>query len=276
MKRNLGCSRFRMLLKTGLVNCSAFVENFIMTWYSKTLPSYAVLFCLILLIFGCGNERKLGETEYKIRDTLFLETFDQVDTTSWIVESEEEFDLPSRVSDSALDIYAAKGITIWNTNRFSGNLMFEFEVTVVKEGGKNDRVSDLNCFWMAKDPAFPDNFFVRSLWRNGIFQNYYSLDLYYVGYGGHDNTKTRFRKYNGVADPVPPVLQEYSDPVHLIVANREYVIKIICYDSLIQYHVNGEKLFELKDDQPYREGYFGFRTTNNHMKVDSFKVYSLE
>ena len=29
----------------------------------------------------------------------------------------------------------------------------------------------------------PDNLFARSEWRNGVFKNYNTLDLFYVGYG---------------------------------------------------------------------------------------------
>ena len=232
--------------------------------------------CLILLSVACSGQRKeKTDFPYVIEEIIYYESFNHADTSAWIIEAEDEFELTDHVFNGSLDIEVTKGITVWNTTKFKGNLMFEFEVTVVKKGGKNDRVSDLNCFWMASDPAFPDNFFKRSTWRKGIFWNYYSLNLYYVGYGGHNNTKTRMRKYNAIAAPVPPVLKEYNDSSHLIIPDKRSVIRIVSFDSIVAYYFNGEKLFELKEKQPYKEGYFGFRTINNHMKIESFKVCSL-
>ena len=53
---------------------------------------------------------------------------------------------------------------------------------MVMQGGKYDRLSDLNCFWAANDPKYPDDLFARSQWRDGIFKNYNTLNLFYVGY----------------------------------------------------------------------------------------------
>ena len=231
----------------------------------------------LLVFLSCSAVEK-DETHlpYKIKDTIYNESFSSIDTSAWIVESEEEFELSEHISGDVLDIDVSKGFTLWSTTKFTGNVMFEFEATVIKNGGKNDRASDLNCFWMASDPEYPDDFFERSAWRKGIFYNYYSLKLYYVGYGGHDNTKTRFRKYNGLADPQPAVIKEYTDSVHLIKPNKKNVIRIVCLDNTVQYYFNDELLFELNDDNPYREGYFGFRTTNNHMQISGFRVHSIE
>ena len=93
---------------------------------------------------------------------------------------------------------------------------------MVMKGGKYDRLSDLNCFWAANDPKNPDNLFARSEWRNGVFKNYNTLDLFYVGYGGNDNSTTRFRRYNGkyygvADDKVKPLLREYTDTSHLLI-----------------------------------------------------------
>jgi hypothetical protein len=128
---------------------------------------------------------------------------------------------------------------------------------------------------MATDPGFLGDFFERSSWRKGFFWNYYSLDLYYVGFGGHNNTRTRMRKYDVSGEIPPPVLKEYTDPDHLIIPNKTNLIQIVCLGSTITYSINGEEVFSLEDDKPYEEGYFGFRTVDSHIRIESFKVYSL-
>jgi rhamnogalacturonan endolyase len=234
--------------------------------------------CIVILLsattFSC--KKKEHSSAYRITDKLYEEKFDRPDTSHWVVEAEGDFRLADHITGGSLDIDFAKGITIWNTTRFKNNVLFEFEATVVNKGGRNDRISDLNCFWMATDPAFPDNFFERSSWRKGIFYNYYSLNLYYVGYGGNENTTTRFRKYNGIADPQPAIIQEYTDTTHLIVPNVKHLIQVVCLDSTVSYFFNGERLFQRHEKQPLQEGYFGFRTVNNHMKIDRFTVYAIE
>ena len=231
---------------------------------------------VVFIIVGACNSQKKRDTEpYQIGAVLYEDTFDVADTSAWVVESETTANFLTSVSDGALVLDVPSGITVWNTTLFKGNVMFEFDVTVVKAGGKNDRVSDLNCFWMATDPEFPDDFFRRSSWRGGKFWNYYSLNLYYVGYGGHNNTKTRMLRYDADIPPPPPIIKEYDDPSHLIEPNKQNSIRIMCFESRVLYFFNGEKIFDFTDEEPYREGYFGFRTTQNHMKIHHFRVSSL-
>ncbi|MGF1637856.1 MAG: DUF6250 domain-containing protein [Cyclobacteriaceae bacterium] len=112
--------------------------------------------------------------------------------------------------------------------------------------------------------------------RDGKFSQYDSLQLYYVGLGGHYNTKTRFRRYSG--DGNKPLLPEHdlSDHETLILPNVQTKIRIIVYDQIIQYYKNGQLIFNYLDEQPYGSGHFGFRTVNNHMTIDNFKIYALK
>ena len=234
-----------------------------------------LLFLACAAVAACSPSERDDTPSFEVGGIVFQDSFDRADTASWIVESETAVDLKDCVVNGELILDVPAGITVWNTTRYEGNVLFEFDVTVVQAGGNNDRVSDLNCFWMAGDPAFPDKFFERSAWRGGKFWNYYTLNLYYVGYGGHNNTKTRMRRYDVAVPPPPPIVKEYDDPSHLIRPNKKNTIRILCFESRVIYFFNGEKLFDLTDTKPYKEGYFGFRTTHNHMRVDHFKVFSL-
>jgi hypothetical protein len=144
--------------------------------------------------------------------------------------------------------------------------------------GLFDRVSDLNCFWMAVDPRHPDDLFAEKEWRQGVFGRYYSLVLYYLGYGGNQNTTTRFRKYEGnqaaftEENKRPPVLIEYTDPAHLLKPNQWYQVKIIVQNGRIQYWIKRRMLVDYLDPQPLTRGGFGFRTTQSHFWIRTFKV----
>jgi rhamnogalacturonan endolyase len=137
------------------------------------------------------------------------------------------------------------------------------------EGAPNDRLSDLNQFWMATDPRKNDLFT-----RTGILKEYDSLSLYYVGMGGNSNSTTRFRKYEGGGQRT--LVQEYKDSSHLLRANRTYTITIIMKDGTTTFAVDGLPYFTFQDPQPLKEGFFGFRSTRSRQEIDDFRLYRIK
>ncbi len=188
---------------------------------------------------------------------------------NWMAEFEQPVGSAIKTGEGKLDLSAASGATLWYKNKIAGNVMITYSATVVDAGGKNDRVSDLNTFWMATNPLSKNIFN-----QNGKFSAYDNLHLYYAGIGGHDNTTTRFRKYAG--EKGKDVLREYSDKEHLLIGNQKYAIKIIVNNGLIQYYINEILFWEYRDASPYSEGYFGFRTTKSHQVFEDFKVNQLK
>ena len=155
----------------------------------------------------------------------------------WKVESESPDYKVTFIGDTA-EIVSPKGLTLWRKEKMNGRVTIEYDACIVVEK-EGDRLSDLNCFWMASDPTCPDNIWKREKWRNGIFLNCYSLQLYYMGYGGNYNSTTRFRRYDGneagITDPKarPAIWKEYTDADHLLKANHWYHIKITNEDNRI-------------------------------------------
>ncbi|MFP6867528.1 MAG: DUF6250 domain-containing protein [Roseibacillus sp.] len=47
-------------------------------------------------------------------------------------------------------------------------------------------------------------------------------------------------------------------------------------EGAFKYCRDGEVVFEFRDKDPFREGWFGFRTVRNHLQIDNFRVYQLE
>lgn len=193
----------------------------------------------------------------------------------WKVESESP-DYKVTFRGDTVEIVSPKGLTLWRKEKMSGKVTIEYDACVVSETGK-DRLSDLNCFWMASDPKHPDNLWKREKWRNGIFLNCYSLQLYYLGYGGNHNSTTRFRRYDGneagITDPQarPAVLKEYTDAEHLLKANHWYHIKITNENNRVSYYIDGKRLVDFRDAKPLTEGWFGFRTTLSRTRITNFR-----
>ena len=202
---------------------------------------------------------------------LYTEDFRQ-GLDRWFVEAQE----PATVTagNGVLDIDTPEGLTAWFRPMLKGPVMIEYEALMVSEGGKNDRVSDLNAFWMATDARSPGDIFAVP--RNGAFASYDAMKTYYVGQGGNYNKTTRFRRYIGQAGN-RPLLPEHdlSGVGDMLTPNRWQTVRLIAFGDLIQYWRDGKKVFEYRDPEPYTEGWFGIRTTRNHMRVRNLRIYRL-
>ena len=208
----------------------------------------------------------------KPRQLLYKDDFDG-DLSQWVIEQAPGGAV--RLKDEQLDIDDAKGCTVWFKEKLTGLIAIEYEATMIKQKGRShDRVSDLNCFWMAIDPKHPKDIFSNKK-RKGSFKNYHSLRLYYVGYGANNNNTTRFRRYPGGG--ARPCLPEHDrrDKKFMHTPNKTLKIRIIADGGRIQYLRDGEIVFDVIDKEPFTKGWFGFRTVRNHMRIDNFRVYSL-
>ena len=197
-------------------------------------------------------------------------------SATWIAEDETGGAALAERGDT-LEITAPAGLTLWYATPLRGSYRIVYEATVLVEGGPHDRLADLNCFWAASDPEHAEDFFARSEWRGGIFARYNSLDLLYVGYGGNENSTTRFRRYYGQrfgapADEVKPLIGEYTDAGHLLVANRPLRIEIAVTGDRTSYSVNGEELFSRKLAPGEGDGYFGLRLLSNRTRIVGFRI----
>jgi len=193
----------------------------------------------------------------------------------WIAEIQDECGSIIAWEGDKMEIEVSKGITIWFREKLKGNVVIEYDATVVDKGGANDRVSDLNCFWMFSDPKESDgDIKLGNNKRNGLFRNYHTLQGYYVGLGGHDNTRTRYRRYNGdVNRPLKPE-HDLTDASYLLVPNKKYHIKLIAQGQSIQYWRDDQLIFNVRDPEPLREGWFALRTLTNHMIIENVTIQS--
>jgi hypothetical protein len=194
----------------------------------------------------------------------------QTDAGRWVVEQ-----MPGgkvTIGDGALVIEGAGGCTVWWREKLKAPVVISYEATVIAAGGPHDRVSDLNCFWMATDPRRAD-LLAAGHGRTGKFEDYDALRTYYVGQGGNTNTTTRFRRYAGGG--AKPLLPEHDkrDRSVLLEGNRAYRITVMALaDGTVRYYRDDELIFDFKDPAPLTEGWFGFRTVQSHLRIRDFKI----
>jgi len=231
---------------------------------------FALLTCSAVSL-SQENAAPLSGTAPQAQQILFADDFKH-GLSNWSIELEK----PGHVEaiNGVLDIDVPAGATLWFKTKLQGPLLIEYHAKVIAQGGPNDRVSDLNCFWMATDSRTPDDLFASP--RHGSFAEYNSLLTYYVGLGGNGNTTTRFRRYIGSAKDRPLLPQnDLSDASNLITPNRADLIQLFAQDNSIYYSRNSQRIFHYQDAQPYTSGWFALRTTKNHMQITDFKVYRL-
>lgn len=195
------------------------------------------------------------------------------DLSQWVVEQMPEGTV--KVSDGTLEIEDRDGCTIWYKTRLTAPVEIEYEVTVVSKDGPWDRVSDVNCFWMANEAHVPaDAHLTTPRKRSGKFSEYDSLLTYYVGMGGNNNTTTRFRRYDGTA--ARPLLAEHDlrGPEVLLTPNATYHIRLVARDGQAEFWRDGKRMFSFKDPEPLKSGWFGIRTVNSHLRIRRFLVHA--
>jgi hypothetical protein len=196
-------------------------------------------------------------------EELYSDTFSD-DLSNWLAEG-----TPPQLTGREMELDAPVGSVVWFKPELSGDVLIEYDVTVLRMGGMNDRVSDLNCFWMATDPVDPNDLFAVGTHREGVSARYDNLNLYSVSYGAEANSTTRFQRHEGGQHEV---LGEYTDPAHLIIPNHTYHIQLVACDGVVEFYRDGERLFHYVDPEPYRRGRFGLQTVENHLSMDNFRV----
>ena len=196
----------------------------------------------------------------------FSDEFDR-GLDQWIVEQQPGGTV--RAEDGVLRIDDRDGCTVWFKPKLSAEpLIITYEARVLSSG----RVSDLNCFWLATDPKHPDLLAPQNR-RDGKFASYDSLRTYYVGYGGNDNTTTRFRRYDGTG--ARPLRDEHDKraPEFLLKPDQWYKIGItVERDGRVTFNRDGEMIFDWHDPELLREGWFGFRTVHSQIEIRHFRA----
>jgi hypothetical protein len=185
----------------------------------------------------------------------------------WVAEYARKPGNTVETRDGRLLMDVDSGATVWLDKPLPANVLISFTRRVVVEGGKNDRLSDVNQFWAARDPANPHLFT-----RSGKLEDYDNLDLYYAGVGGNTNTTTRLRRY-GNGQRV--LVAEANDAAYLLQPNRDYAVDIAVYGGCTRLLVDGKEVFAYRDPQPLAGGYFGLRTTWSRQTVDNLKIHEL-
>ncbi|MBX9446984.1 DUF6250 domain-containing protein [Dickeya chrysanthemi] len=186
----------------------------------------------------------------------------------WRVEQEDPARTYIGIDEHTLTLDAAAGLTVWLDQPLSGGYRISYLREVLLQGQPNDRLSDLNQFWAARDPARTSLFT-----RHGELSEYDNLALYYVGMGGNWNSTTRFRYYNGQGER--QLLGEFTDEAHLLRAGRRYRVTIEVDSTETRFLIDNQLYFRAHYAEPPANGYFGLRMVFSRQTISDFSVTPL-
>ncbi len=246
-----------------------------------------------------------GEGVFKVGELIYHNDF--INKNDWLPQIEEtEAQAEPRIDfrNGFLEVLMpGRGVTIWNRNKFSGNIAIIYKVkapsTYVDELGVV--VRDINTFWHAEDPENQEEIFNAEKYT-GAFNSYHKQQGYYASMGGRDNTTTRFRRYPRFkkGNPVGHISLSERDghEDYLIKSDKTHTIQLTVYNDVVQYIVDGKVFYEIRDGDTvrvsradgtqdkvvytkerfsaYNDGWFGFRLVNTHHIYSDFQVYRLE
>lgn len=234
---------------------------------------------------------------------------------NWVVQLQKRSGFkPARVEakNHTLDCFVpGRGCTIWFKKKLPTRVAITYDVLCPthQPAIKGVRPRDINNFWMATDPADPDQGLFDALRYTGSFKSYDKMHGYYASTGGGGkiaNRTTRMRRYPREIKGRPAEHLALNDkdgnPCYLIAPGRTMRVQLVAFDDVIQYIVDGKLVYQFgqgdrvrmearnagdrsaertaaydADRLPvYREGYFGFRMVGTHHIYSNFRVYALE
>jgi rhamnogalacturonan endolyase len=231
----------------------------------------SILFLSLSLLFPLvlTSQNEVAQRDFNFgKATLVYQNDFEKNISDFMVETKISKTVKVKIEKGKLIIDVDRGATVWLNKKLSGNILIEYTRKVIMKNGANDRLSDLNQFWMANDPKNP-KFFTRE----GNFEEYDSLQLYYFGIGGNRNTTSRFRKYIGNGERV--LIHDYMENKYMLEPNKTYLIQTVCYNGSIRVFVDHKEYFYFSDENPLTSGFFGIRTTESRQEIDNLKIYSL-
>src|SRR5688500_5234948 len=121
----------------------------------KKLFQSAVICLLSLLSFTESTSTPAGfpaaRKSYRPGKLLYKENFNRR-LNNWVLEYRRSNASDINIKNRKLVIDVDGGATVWFNRKLAGDIMITYKRKVVMQQGRNDRLSDLNMFWMATDP----------------------------------------------------------------------------------------------------------------------------
>jgi len=230
------------------------------TFVNLFFPGVVVALLFSGFAFGQGN-------------VVYQETFDYPDgvlPVNWWSEG-----VPAEIRGGRLfvdaDCIQPRVSTVWLNREFSGNIIVTFDVQVVSSA---DTSNNINLFLLYSDPSGKPLIETREVRANGNYNHYHQLNGYiFTQLANGQEIPARFRfRYN------PGFILLHEKFEYECKAGIKYQVHITVKNGLVEYRVNGERIFGEMLDAAYihPKGLVGFRTFHTALWWDNLKIEQLK
>jgi len=205
-----------------------------------------------------AQEREL-DGEGLALELLYEDNFETL-SSKWVAEGKATVKIENgALSVNALGEGQAQYSTIWLNEELSGDVLVEFTAFCPPQEG----ASNINLFFMMREQDGAD---VLSEKHSGAYKVYHSLPGYIVTL---THKWSRLRRCPGFN-----LMSERTD----VQAKNEhkYRVQLLKTDGQLRYFLDGAKIHDWTDPNPYEEGKFAFRTWHTHVLFDDFKVWQVK
>ena len=228
----------------------------------------SLLITILFSLNSCKNDSDSHNDKqaYTIGEVLVTDDFSK-SLSYWISEGNEP-----EIIDGQLVIDANTFSTIWLKPLLLGNVLIEFDVTIIANNGSESNPGYFGCFAMASDPANQTNFLAGINNRTENFSRYDNLNLYHIKFGCDENTSIELIKYNEGKQAIQVNLNKSK---HNLSLNNKYHIQMLFLAYTIETNLNEQQLFSCKQEHLYTQGQFGFNLNSIKAAIDNFRVIHL-
>ncbi|MFC2076686.1 DUF6250 domain-containing protein [candidate division KSB1 bacterium] len=176
-----------------------------------------------------------------------------------------------KIDDGELCLDGRGPSILWCRIPFRGKISIEYTARAILGLGGNDRLSDLNFYWMtshrSKQMDVQQFFESRSAGELDPDGNYRA---YRLENGGDDNRVTRLVRFD--PDSGRTVLVEYRDRNLLLEPNQDYRYRLLIGYWLLEVYRDDELVLRIDDPNLITPGYFGLASQDSHVHFDNVRV----
>jgi hypothetical protein len=201
---------------------------------------------------------------------LYEETFTSESIAkNWIVNANN---LSAGIQRRRNDIVFRKMSNCFLRKKFKAPVAFDCTITPVPTDEFTAGITDAIILWMAGKPdgdliSYLDEQTSRQQSQLSVIV---PLNLYWVDFGGNNNTTTRLRK-----NPYRHMIRQFTDKKRLLQRSRSFDITAAQNNGFVEFLVDGQPWIRSFDPHALEAGHIGFRAFCSDLELHSLKVWSI-
>ena len=210
------------------------------------------------------------------KELLYRESWEPGDMEDrWVVNAEGDHARPLAGSGGCVFRHMSNCLL---RRPFEGPVAVDYVARPLEAQGYSAGVTDAIFLWMADVSAadvqegdLADYLEVRTREGKAGLDILVPHPLYWVDFGGSNNTTTRLRK-----NPSRHLMRQYTDPARLLEPGHVYRISTVQIHGFVEFWVDGSPMIRVFDPHPLTRGHAGVRAFCSDLELRDLQVWRIE